>query len=77
MKANKLIFAGIKAILCMGLIFLLGFLGYHNPDAMVWVVAAAIFLCVCLLLLFKGSRGITPFFIFYYFQSTLHILQND
>jgi len=43
MKANKLIFAGIKAILCMGLIFLLGFLGYHNPDAMVWVIAAAIF----------------------------------
>ncbi|HEY2649417.1 MAG TPA: hypothetical protein VGI38_09480 [Puia sp.] len=44
MKANKMIFAGIKAILCMGLIFLLGYLGYHNPDAMVWVVAAAIFL---------------------------------
>jgi hypothetical protein len=43
MKANRLIFAGIKAILCMALIFLLGYLGYHNPDSMVFVIAAAIF----------------------------------
>ncbi len=54
MKATKLISAGIKAILCMGLIFLLGFLGYHNPDAMVWVVAAAIFLAFVYYFYSKG-----------------------
>jgi hypothetical protein len=54
MKANKVILAGIKAILCMGLIFLLGYLGYHNPDAMVWVVAAAIFLAFSYYFYSKG-----------------------
>jgi hypothetical protein len=43
MKANRLFLAGIKAILCMALIFVLGYLGYHNPDSMVWVIAGAIF----------------------------------
>jgi hypothetical protein len=55
MKAGRLISAGIKAILCMGLIFLLGFLGYHNPDAMVWVVAIAIF---CALAWYFYSKGL-------------------
>jgi hypothetical protein len=54
MKANKLILASIKAILCMALIFLLGYLGYHNPDAMVWVVAGAIF---CAFSWYFYSRG--------------------
>jgi uncharacterized BrkB/YihY/UPF0761 family membrane protein len=55
MKTNRIIFAGIKALLCMGLIFLLGFLGYHNPDAMVWVIAGAIF---CALAWYFYSKGI-------------------
>jgi hypothetical protein len=55
MKAGRLIFAGIKAVLCMALIFLLGFLGYHNPDAMVWVIAAAIF---CALAWYFYSKGL-------------------
>lgn len=42
MKKNKLFIAILKALLSMAGIFLLGYLGYHNPDAMVWVVAAAI-----------------------------------
>jgi hypothetical protein len=54
MKANRLILAGIKAILCMALIFVLGYLGYHNPDSMVWVVAGAIF---CAFSWYFYSRG--------------------
>ena len=40
---NKLVLAILKALGSMAGIFLLGYLGYHNPDAMVWVVTAAIF----------------------------------
>jgi uncharacterized membrane protein YfcA len=43
MKGNKLLPAIFKTIGSMAGIFLLGYLGYHNPDAMVWVVTAAIF----------------------------------
>ena len=43
MKANKLLLAVFKALMSMAGVFLLGFLGYHFPDAMVWVVTAAIF----------------------------------
>jgi len=42
MNTNRLFKAIVKALLSMAGIFLLGYLGYHNPDAMVWVVAAAI-----------------------------------
>ena len=42
MKANKLLLAVIKAIISMAGIFLIGYLGYHYPDAMMWVVTAAI-----------------------------------
>jgi hypothetical protein len=55
MKANRLILAGIKAILCMALIFVLGYLGYHNPDSMVWVIAGAIF---CAFAYYFYSRGL-------------------
>jgi hypothetical protein len=55
MKANRLILSAIKAILCMGLIFLLGYLGYHNPDSMVWVIAGAIF---CAFVYYFYSRGV-------------------
>jgi quinol-cytochrome oxidoreductase complex cytochrome b subunit len=42
MKANKLVLAIFKAILCMVAIFVMGYLGYHYPDAMIWVITAAI-----------------------------------
>ena len=45
MKANKLFLAIIKAVICMAGLFFIGYLGYHYPDAMVWVIATAI-LCV-------------------------------
>jgi len=43
METNKLLPAILKSLGSMGGIFLLGYLGYHNPDAMVWVITAAIF----------------------------------
>jgi hypothetical protein len=43
MKMNRVLLASFKALISMAGIFLLGYLGYHNPDAMVWVVAAGIF----------------------------------
>jgi hypothetical protein len=43
MGSRKLLLAIIKTLGSMAGIFLIGFLGYHNPDAMVWVVTAAIF----------------------------------
>jgi hypothetical protein len=55
MKANKLFVAVIKALLSMAGIFFLGFLGYHNPDAMVWVVTGAIF---CALAYFFYTKGL-------------------
>jgi hypothetical protein len=55
MKANRLFLAGIKAIFCMALIFVLGYLGYHNPDSMVWVIAGAIF---CALAYYFYSKGL-------------------
>ena len=42
MKANRLFVAVIKAIVSMAGIFLIGFLGYHFPDAMIWMVTAAV-----------------------------------
>jgi len=42
MKANKLFFAIFKALMCMTGLFFIGYLGYHYPDSMVWVIAAAI-----------------------------------
>lgn len=52
---NKLVLAIFKALGSMGGIFLLGYLGYHNPDAMVWVITAAIF---CALFYYFYSKGI-------------------
>jgi hypothetical protein len=43
MKSNKFLPAVLKSLFSMAGVFLLGFLGYHYPDAMVWVVTAAIF----------------------------------
>jgi hypothetical protein len=43
MQKNNLILAIFKSLGSMAGVFLLGYLGYHNPDAMVWVIAAAIF----------------------------------
>jgi hypothetical protein len=55
MKANKFLLAIFKSLGSMAGIFLLGYLGYHNPDAMVWVVTAAIF---CALFYYFYSKGI-------------------
>jgi hypothetical protein len=54
MKANRLFLAIGKALLSMALIFTLGYLGYHNPDAMVWLVAGAI---LCAFSYFFYTRG--------------------
>jgi hypothetical protein len=43
MKSNKLIIAILKALLGMACMFLIGYFGYHYPDAMIWVIAIAIF----------------------------------
>jgi hypothetical protein len=43
MQASKLLKAVFKTLGSMAVIFFIGYLGYHNPDAMVWVVAGAIF----------------------------------
>ncbi len=42
MKANKLFLSVFKAIVCMIAIFIMGYLGYHYPDAMIWVISFAI-----------------------------------
>jgi len=42
MKQGRLFFAVFKALISMAGIFLIGYLGYHYPDAMIWVVAAAV-----------------------------------
>jgi uncharacterized membrane protein YfcA len=42
MKASKLFVAILKAIFSMAGIFLIGYLGYHFPDAMIWMVTAAV-----------------------------------
>jgi uncharacterized membrane protein YfcA len=46
MQKNKLLLAILKSLGSMAGVFLLGYLGYHNPDAMVWVIAGAIFLAL-------------------------------
>jgi hypothetical protein len=43
MKKNRLIIAILKTILSMFVMFVIGYLGYHYPDAMVWVIVAAVF----------------------------------
>jgi hypothetical protein len=53
MKGNKFLPAVLKSLLSMAGVFLLGYLGYHNPDAMVWVITAAIF---CALFYYFYSR---------------------
>ncbi|HTS46195.1 MAG TPA: hypothetical protein VMH01_17485 [Puia sp.] len=42
MKGNRLVTAIFKSLLCMAGIFLIGFLGYHYPDAMIVVVAVGV-----------------------------------
>jgi hypothetical protein len=55
MKTNKILLAVFKTLGSMAAIFLLGYLGYHNPDAMVWVVTGAIF---CALFYYFYSKNI-------------------
>jgi hypothetical protein len=43
MPANKVAPAVVKTLGSMAGIFMIGYLGYHFPDAMIWVVTAAIF----------------------------------
>jgi hypothetical protein len=43
MQTKKLFSAVFKTLGSMAGIFFIGYVGYHNPDAMVWVVTAAIF----------------------------------
>lgn len=45
MKSNKLLLALFKSLLVMAAIFLIGFIGYHYPDTMIWAITIAIF-CV-------------------------------
>ena len=42
MKQNRLFIAVFKALISMAGIFLIGYLGYHYPDAMIWLVTAAV-----------------------------------
>jgi hypothetical protein len=42
MKGNRLVAAIFKSLLCMAVIFAIGFLGYHYPDAMIIVVSVGI-----------------------------------
>jgi hypothetical protein len=55
MKANKLFLAIFKSFVSMAGVFLLGYLGYHYPDAMVWVVTGAIF---CALFYYFYSKNL-------------------
>jgi hypothetical protein len=55
MKRNKLIPAIFKSLLSMAGVFCLGYLGYHYPDAMVWVVTGAIF---CALFYYFYSKNV-------------------
>ncbi|HEY8733380.1 MAG TPA: hypothetical protein VIL90_02365 [Puia sp.] len=55
MKANKFLLAVFKTLGSMAGVFALGYLGYHYPDAMVWVVTAAIF---CALFYYYYSKSI-------------------
>jgi len=55
MKSNRLIFAIFKALISMAGIFTIGYLGYHYPDAMIWVVAAAI---LCAFTYYFYSKGL-------------------
>jgi hypothetical protein len=43
---KKFLPAVFKTLGSMAVIFLIGYLGYHNPDAMVWVITGAIFLAL-------------------------------
>jgi uncharacterized membrane protein YfcA len=43
MPANRVAPAVVKTLGSMAGIFMIGYLGYHFPDAMIWVVTAAIF----------------------------------
>jgi hypothetical protein len=43
MKGNKLIYAVLKALLAMCCMFVIGYLGYHYPDSMIWVVCIGAF----------------------------------
>lgn len=43
MKGNKLFFAIFKSLGCVTCMFLIGFLGYHYPDAMIWLICIAVF----------------------------------
>jgi uncharacterized membrane protein YfcA len=42
MKTGRLFVAIIKAIASMAGIFVIGYLGYHFPDAMIYMVTAAV-----------------------------------
>ena len=55
MNGNKLIPAIFKSLLSMAGVFCLGYLGYHYPDAMVWVVTGAIF---CALFYYFYSKNV-------------------
>ncbi|MFI5153495.1 MAG: hypothetical protein ACHQET_09190 [Chitinophagales bacterium] len=43
MKKGNLLLAVFKALLAMGCMFVIGYLGYHYPDSMIWVVCIGVF----------------------------------
>jgi hypothetical protein len=55
MKTNRLFFAVFKALISMTGIFVIGYLGYHYPDAMIVVISVAI---LCAFSYYFYSKGI-------------------
>jgi len=43
MKENKLVYAVLKSLVCMAIMFVIGYLGYHYPDVMIWVICIGVF----------------------------------
>jgi len=43
MKKTNIFLAAMKSLGSMAGVFVLGYMGYHYPDAMVWLIATAIF----------------------------------
>jgi len=56
MKGNKLFLAIFKSLLATICLFVIGYLGYHYPDAMIWVICVAVFSAFCWYFYTKGDE---------------------
>lgn len=56
MKGNKLFLAIFKSLLATICLFVIGYLGYHYPDAMIWVICGAVFSAFCWYFYTKGDE---------------------